>query len=97
MAYNTPMYTRHIDLAKGRRYLLSGVSSPSNLMLKRMPIENLWSTASRNFFTPTMNWLDLKEESRKKSHLSLLKINKPIQQNQALHKIKHPTSAYSKQ
>lgn len=39
--------------------LLSGESSPSNLILKRIPTENPWLTASRYLFNPTINWLAL--------------------------------------
>lgn len=40
-------------------YLLSGASSPSNLILNLMPTENLLLTASRYLFKPIMNWLVL--------------------------------------
>jgi hypothetical protein len=49
-----------------QRYLLSGVSSPSNLILKRIPTENPFLTASRYLFSPMIYWFVLQKGTESK-------------------------------
>ena len=47
------------NIRKYYKYLLSGDSSPSNLILNRMPTENPFLTVSIYLFKPMINWLVL--------------------------------------